>query len=111
MKKVVVIVCALIACMSCVFSGACSKVDNSMIIEKCYTWSTSFAVNKKPDKITIRRSVMCEQEDEKEREIYVCVFQSDEVIEVFHGYTLDKKVYLFYHNAHNLQTDYSRYLN
>ena len=111
MKRIAVIVCALMVCISCAILGACSKVDNSMIIEKCYTWSTSFAVNKKPDKITIRRSVVSEQEDEKEREIYVCVFQSDEVIEVFYGYTVDKKVYLFYHNAHNLQTDYSRYLN
>ena len=111
MKRAAVIVCALIACMSCVFFGACSKVDNSMIIEKCYTWSTSFAVNKKPDEITIRRSVVSEQEDEKEREIYVCVFQSDEVIEVFHGYTLDKQVYLFCHNAHNLQAYYNKDLN
>lgn len=111
MKRAAVIVCALIVCMSCAILGACSKVDNSMIIEKCYTWSIYFSVNKKPDKITVRRSVVCEQEDEKEREIYVCVFQSDEVIEVFHGYTLDKQVYLFYHNAHDLQAYYNKDLN
>ena len=87
MKKVVVIVCALIACMSCVFSGACSKVDNSMIIEKCYGWSMYFdKKERKADKITISRSKVCEQSDEVEREIYICVFQNDDCIEFFYGY-------------------------
>ena len=111
MKKVVLFICVIITCLSCVFFGACSKVKDSDIIEKCYGWSIYFDKNeRKADKITISRSKVCEQSDEVEREIYICVFQNDECIEFFYGYTYSKQVYIFYHVPNPLNADYTQRL-